>query len=214
MLMTLRDRMNVIYREGEVPWDLPEPPDILVELVESGRISPCEAVDLGCGTGNQALWLASRGFRVTGIDLSTEAIAIASGHAKAQGLACRFLARNLTDDVEDLAESFDFAYDWKVLHHVFPDQRPHWVANVRRMLRPGGTYLSLCFSEREPTGFPGSGKVRETALGTTIYLSSEEELAGVFAPHFAIESITTVVVPGKSHSHAAVRCLMTKPSAR
>lgn len=208
--MTLRDRMNRIYREGEVPWDLPEPPDILVELVESGRVAPCDAVDLGCGTGNQALWLASLGFRVTAIDLSAEAIAIATGHAKERGLACRFLARDVARDVADLAESFDFAYDWKVLHHVFPAARPLWAGNVHRMLRPGGTYLSVSFSEREPTGFPGSGKVRETALGTTIYLSSEEELARVFAPQFAIESISTVVVPGKSQPHTAVRCLMRK----
>jgi SAM-dependent methyltransferase len=207
--MTLRDRMNSIYRGGEVPWDIPEPPDILVDLLDSGRVAPCDAVDLGCGTGNQALWLASRGFRVTGIDLSTEAIAIASSHASERGLACRFMVHDLTGDVADLAGSFDFAYDWKVLHHVFPEQRERWATCVRQLLRPGGTYFSLCFSEREPTGFPGTGKVRETALGTTLYLSSEEEVQRVFEQFFEIELLETVVVPGITHPHTAVKCLMS-----
>lgn len=201
--------MNSIYRDGDVPWDILEPPDILVDLVESGRvIAPCDTVDLGCGTGNQALWFASRGFRVTGIDLSTEAIAIASSHASDRGLACRFVARDLTGDVADLAGSFDFAYDWKVLHHVFPEKRARWASCVRQLLRPGGTYFSLCFSEREPTGFPGTGKIRETALGTTLYLSSEEEVQKAFEQFFEVELIETVVVPGITHPHTAVKCLM------
>lgn len=80
---------------------------------------------------------------------------------------------------------------------------------MRQLLRPGGTYFSLCFGEREPTGFPGTGKVRETALGTTLYLSSEEEVQGMFEQFFEIELLETVVVPGITHPHTAVKCLMS-----
>ncbi len=54
-------------------------------------------------------------------------------------------------DVGKLEEAFDFAYDWDVLHHIFPEDRVGYVDTVRRVLRPEGTYLSVCFSEDDMT---------------------------------------------------------------
>ncbi|MHC4177147.1 MAG: class I SAM-dependent methyltransferase, partial [Planctomycetota bacterium] len=68
--------MESIYGDlalDEIPWNLEAPPDVLVELVESRRVLPCSAVDLGCGAGNYAVWLATKGFHVTGVDLSPRA---------------------------------------------------------------------------------------------------------------------------------------------
>ena len=121
--MNLKDQMDRIYREllpGDIPWNIDDPPDALKELVDSGRVTPCDAVDLGCGTGNYAVWLASKGFRMTGLDLSPGAIELASDLAARKDVACRFAAMDLTGEVEELDEAFDFAYDWEVLHHVFP----------------------------------------------------------------------------------------------
>src|SRR5512139_2884718 len=73
----LRNVMQRIYGElspGDIPWNCDTPPRQLVELVASGRVRPCAAVDLGCGAGNYAVWLASRGFGVTGIDVSEAAL--------------------------------------------------------------------------------------------------------------------------------------------
>jgi len=70
-----------IYPElppGEIPWNLEAPPRLLVDLVEFGRVAPCDAIDFGCGAGNYAVWLAGQGFRVTGIDVSTAAVARAA----------------------------------------------------------------------------------------------------------------------------------------
>ena len=78
--MNLRDQMDAIYRDtplAGIPWNLPDPPELLVQLVESGQVSPCEAVDLGCGAGNYAVWLASKGFDVTGVDVSPRAVELA-----------------------------------------------------------------------------------------------------------------------------------------
>ena len=91
--------------------------------------------------GNYAVWLASRGFSVTGIDISPSAIDIARSLARRRGVLCRFVARDLTGIVQDLECSFGFGYDWEVLHHVFPERRGQYVDNVHRMLRPGGKYL-------------------------------------------------------------------------
>jgi trans-aconitate methyltransferase len=59
----VRRQMDTIYQEltlDRIPWNCEEPPERLVALLERKRVVPCDAVDLGCGAGNYAVWLASR----------------------------------------------------------------------------------------------------------------------------------------------------------
>ena len=201
-----------IYRDvplDKIPWNSESPPDALVTLVMSGKIRPCKTVDLGCGAGNYALYLAGRGFEVTGIDSSPTAIQIAQANARKQGAACRFIVADLLGDMHEVADTFDFAYDWEVLHHIFPEDRETYVKNVRKILNPGATYLSVCFSETDPQ-FGGKGKFRKTPVGTTLYFSSEPELRDLFSSHFAIRELKTIEVSGKYGSHYAVYTLMKK----
>jgi len=201
-----------IYRDiplDKIPWNSESPPDALVTLVMSGKIRPCKTVDLGCGAGNYALYLAGRGFEVTGIDSSPTAIQIAQANARKQGAACRFIVADLLGDMHEVTDTFDFAYDWEVLHHIFPEDRETYVKNVRKILNPGATYLSVCFSETDPQ-FGGKGKFRKTPVGTTLYFSSESELRDLFSSHFAIRELKTIEVSGKYGSHYAVYTLMKK----
>jgi len=210
--MNLAEQMERIYRElalEEIPWNLERPPALLIDLVESGRLAPCRAVDLGCGAGNYAVWLATRGFRVTGLDISPAATELGRRLASTTGVSCDFVAADLLGDVKALDASFDFAYDWEVLHHIFPVDRLRYVANVHRMLCPGGRYLSVCFSEDDP-GFGGEGKYRQTPLATTLYFSSEPELKELFEAWFDIEELSTVEITGKRGSHLAVSALLRK----
>ena len=208
----LKDEMDTIYEDlslEEIPWNLESPPDLLVELIESRRLLPCDAVDLGCGAGNYAVWLASEGLHVTGVDISSKALELARQLAGKRSVYCRFVTADLCGDVNSLQDSFDFAYDWEVLHHMFPENRGLYVANVARMLRPRARYLSVCFSEEDP-GFGGKGKYRKTPLGTTLYFSSEQELRHLFEPLFEIEELCTVEIVGKYTPHMAVKVLLTK----
>jgi len=201
-----------IYRDiplDKIPWNSETPPDALVTLVMSGKIRPCKTVDLGCGAGNYALYLAGQGFEVTGIDSSQTAIQIAQANARNQGTVCRFVVANLLGDMHEVTDTFDFAYDWEVLHHIFPEDREKYVKNVRKILNPGATYLSVCFSETDPQ-FGGKGKFRKTPVGTTLYFSSEPELRDLFSSHFAIHELKTIAVSGKYGSHYAVYTLMKK----
>jgi SAM-dependent methyltransferase len=178
--------MDEIYRTlplEDVPWVVEEPPKALVDLVESGDLRPCKAIDLGCGTGNYAIYLAGRGFRVTGVDISPTAITLAGENAKNKGVRCDFIVADVLGDLKEVEGTFDFAYDWELLHHIFPEQRNTYVENVAGLLNPKGHYLSVCFSERSPQ-FGGSGKYRETPLGTVLYFSSEIELSELFEPFF------------------------------
>jgi 2-polyprenyl-3-methyl-5-hydroxy-6-metoxy-1,4-benzoquinol methylase len=211
--MTLKEQMDTIYREltlDEIPWNVEDPPDALKDLSESGWVSPCDAVDLGCGAGNFAIWFATMGFRMTGLDLSPNAIELATSLAAQKDVECQFMIRDMTGSIEGLNNAFDFAYDWEVLHHIFPETRERYVMNVHQMLRSGGKYFSLCFSEEEPPWFGGDGKYRKTSLGTTLYFSSERELHELFEPLFYVEQVRAVEVAGKKGPHMAVEALMSK----
>jgi SAM-dependent methyltransferase len=198
-----RVRIDDIYKNippEESPWNIETPPELLVELVDSGKVQPCKAIDLGCGAGNSAIYLAGRGFKVTGIDFSPTAIKIAKENAERKGAKCNFFVADITDELNEVNQTWDFAYDWGLLHHIFPRQRQKYVENVYRILNPKGKYLSVCFSKKD-TGFGGSGKYRKTPLGSVLYFSSEEELRELFEAYFQIIDLQTVEITGKFQSH-------------
>jgi len=192
-----------IYRElplDKIPWNEEEPPAALVALVERGTIKPCKTIDLGCGAGNQAAYLAGRGFDVTGVDSSATAIRLARENAARRGVSCRFVVADVLGDLGEIAERFDFAYDWELLHHIYPEQRETYVATVHRLLNERGNYLSVCFSDRD-TQFGGAGKYRKTFLGTILYFSSEAELRELFERYFTIIELKTMELVGKGVAH-------------
>lgn len=195
----------------DIPWNRPEPPELLVELVESGKVAPCKAIDLGCGAGNYAIYLASRGFDMTGVDISPRAIELARENARRRGVACRFVTADLLGELNlsEVGQAYGFAYDWELLHHVYPRQRKRYVANVSALLSPGAKYLSVCFSEEDPQ-FGGKGKYRATRLRTHLYFSSENELRELFSPHFDILDLRTVEITAETGSHAVIYAFMKK----
>ncbi|HUU74869.1 MAG TPA: class I SAM-dependent methyltransferase [Methanoregulaceae archaeon] len=198
-----------IYRDmpqEKIPWNIEAPPDELVEIVTHDIIRPSRAVDLGCGAGNYAIYLASIGFDVTGIDSSPAAIKIAKENAEKKGVRCNFIVADLLGDLHEVDGKFDFAYDWELLHHIFPADRTAYIDNVFSILNPGALYLSVCFSEEDPQ-FGGVGKYRKTPLGTILYFSSESEIEELFAPYFYIRDIKTKLIRGKYAPHCAVYVL-------
>lgn len=210
--MDIRKQMDDIYRDmplDEIPWNMSEPPAPLVEAVESFKVMPCKAVDLGCGAGNYAVWLARHGFEVTGLDISAEAIRHARALAQREEVDVHFETADLLGDVSRYRLSFDFAYDYELLHHIFPDDRERYVENVHSMIRVTGVYFSLCFSEEDP-GFGGKGKYRRTQLGTELYFSSEAELRALFGGHFNIIQLETIEIEGKYGPHRAVAAWMSR----
>ena len=196
-------RIDEIYKNRpleEIPWNMEIPPEPLVELVDSGKVQPCKAIDLGCGAGNYAIYLAERAFEVTGVDYSPAAIRIARENADRKGVKCNFFVADVVEELDKINQTWDFAYDWELLHHIFPEQRQKYVENVCRILNTGSRYLSVCFSQ-EDTGFGGSGKFRKTSLGTVLYFSSEDELRELFEPYFQVIDLRIIEISGKFEPH-------------
>ena len=207
-----RLHMDDIYRSvplEEIAWNIETPPQLLVELIDKGTIKPCKTIDLGCGAGNYAIYLASRGFDVTGVDFSAEAVKIAKQNAKKKKVKCAFYVADVIEDLPDLNQTWDFACEWGILHYIFPQYRPKYVRNVHQILNPGAKYLSVCFSEKD-TAFVDSGKYRNTPSGSLLYFSSEDELRELFSPSFKILDLRTVEIVGKFENHFFNYCFMEK----
>lgn len=133
---------------GTPPWDIGRPQPAIVRLAEAGQIIG-SVLDVGCGTGENALYLAEHGFTVTGIDGAPSAIRKAQAKAQQRRLAARFqLADALDLPVPE--QPFDTVID-SGLFHVFSDEeRGRFRDSLGRVVRPGGTYFLMCFSDQEP----------------------------------------------------------------
>ena len=204
--------MDDIYSNtplDEIPWNREEPPELLIHFIESENIQPCRALDLGCGAGNYAVYLASRGFDVTAIDFSPTAIKLAKQNVKSKAVQCTFIAADVIKDFPAFDKKFDFAYDWGLLHHILPEDRQKYVKNVHALLNPGGKYLSVCFSEKDK-GFERNGKYSRTSIGSTLYFSSEDELKELFFPCFDIIELYTTKIAGKFETHLFNYAFMIK----
>ena len=133
------------------PWDIGRPQREFVELAGSGAITG-DVLDVGCGTGENALYLAGRGHRVWGIDAAPTAIEKAQEKAKERGIQVTFLIRN-TLNLDQIDRVFDTVIDSGFFHTLSDEERPCFIRNLSGVIKSGGQYFMLCFSDREPGGY-------------------------------------------------------------
>jgi cyclopropane fatty-acyl-phospholipid synthase-like methyltransferase len=131
------------YRFFRMPWEI-GPRDELVSLVRDGRLPPGRAVDLGCGTGANAVFLARHGFDVTGIDFAASGLAKARARAVEAGVRASFVQGDLTDLPEGLGQ-FDLLVDYGTLDDLSPAKRDRYLANVVPLAASGSRFLLWCF---------------------------------------------------------------------
>jgi SAM-dependent methyltransferase len=127
------------------------PPE--VEAFIASR-SPGKALDLGCGTGTNAIFLARCGWDVTGVDFIERAVQKAQEKARAADVQVKFLADDVTQ-MKGIPGLFDLILDIGCLHSLPLDKRPAYLKNVNRLLHPQGTYLLYAFVKNEAESGPG-----------------------------------------------------------
>src|SRR5262245_59691738 len=111
-------RWDERYEKGDTPWETGQPSSELLRVVSEVLIKPCRAVELGCGTGASAVWLAQQGFNVTTLDLSSLAIERGRRRADEASVRVNFLVADVLHPTADLAGPFDFIFDRGCYHVV------------------------------------------------------------------------------------------------
>ncbi|RVW00167.1 class I SAM-dependent methyltransferase [Rhodococcus xishaensis] len=156
------------FRIDRVPWDISEVQPVVRDLEADGQITD-EVLDIGCGAGENAMFLAGRGYRVCGLDAAPAAIDIARERARQRGLdkVVEFDVADATD-LTEYADRFATVID-SALYHCFPEeQRPHYVAELHRAGRPHARLHVVCLSDQVPDEFPGPYRISEDNLRDTL----------------------------------------------
>jgi SAM-dependent methyltransferase len=172
------------------PWDIGKPQPAMVELFRADEIRG-SVLDVGCGTGENALFLASAGLEIWGIDRAPRAIRKARKKARERGLHVvfrEFDALNLSQ----LGRTFDTVIDCGLFHTFTDADRPIWAESVLSVLNSGGLYFLLCFSDREPDGW---GPRRVT----------QEEIRATFRNGWEVQKILTASFETRMPDHTGVQ---------
>jgi len=174
--MKLLEQWDAGYRKGHPPlWDAGLPSGELKKLVEQGTIRACRVVELGCGSGTDAVYLASKGFEVTAIDIAPTALNQAQEKARKAGVQVRWLFADVL--AAPKLDPFDFIYDRGCYHEVRDQNLAAYQQTVRRYSRPGTRFLLL------------AGSINETSLDYGPPRLAAEEIRDDFSALFDFEWI-------------------------
>ncbi|MFQ5918569.1 MAG: class I SAM-dependent methyltransferase [Thermoplasmata archaeon] len=161
--------------EGTPPWDIGRAQPEFVRLEQAGRIGTT-VLDIGCGTGENALYLAQRGHEAWGVDASPRAIKKAEAKSASREIPVTFLVGDAFN-LGRLGRTFETAID-SGLFHTFSDQeRVRFLDSLARVLPRGGSYFMLAFCEQEPADWGGPRRV------------TQEEIRATFREGWTVESI-------------------------
>lgn len=160
------ERWDARYREGDTPWDSGLPSVELQRLLGSYGIGPGLALELGCGTGTNAVWLAQRGFTVTALDLSPTALERARDKARQAGVEVRFLQADLKagwPEGEPIVQA-DLVFDRGTYHILRREDLDAWRRIVADATRPGSQLVVLTGNANDPSELPGPPRVHAHEL--------------------------------------------------
>jgi SAM-dependent methyltransferase len=140
------------YYDGPPPWDIGRPQPAIVRLASEGKLAGA-VLDAGCGTGENALYVASRGLSVLGVDVAETALAIARQKAHDRGIDVEFAAADAFH-LERLGRRFDTVLDCGLFHTFDGVERAGYVASLASVTGHDGTVYVLCFSDEGPDTGP------------------------------------------------------------
>ncbi len=139
-----------MYRFSSPPWDTGITPPEVVTMIESGGVRHGRALDLGCGTGTNSIYLAQHGLQVIGVDFSAKAIERARAKSQQAGVSVNFFVSDVTQ-LDFLSPPFDLVLDVGCFHGLDARKRERYAENLARLVSPGGKFLLYAFG---PTQTP------------------------------------------------------------
>jgi ubiquinone/menaquinone biosynthesis C-methylase UbiE len=191
-----KETLERMYKEGNPPWDYGRPCDQLAGFVNENK--PCRALDVGCGTGTDAIFLAKNGFNVSAIDISEEAIKIARSKAEKSGATVDFRVADVLN-IPFETETFEFVNDNGCFHQLDKTVWESFVKEVSRVMKTKARYLMKCFSDKEPPNPRITHRI------------SKETIRQYFSESFNILYIRPIIIEGRIHgNHKGYSCLMER----
>ena len=139
---------NASHQDGPAPWDIGQPQPAIVRLASEGGFAG-EVLDAGCGTGENALHIASMGLSVLGVDVAETALAIARAKAADRGIRIEFAAADALQ-LHRLERKFDTVVDSGLFHTFDGAERPIYVSSLASVTEIDATLYVLCFSDHGP----------------------------------------------------------------
>lgn len=180
--MTVEDRYKERYERRDTPWDIGRPDFNLVETVTRRPVEPCKALDIGCGTGDNAIWLSQQKFEVTGIDTSELAIEKAREKALEANVKLTLAVIDfITSKIE--GAPFGFVFDRGCFHSLDSlDARTRFAENVHAHLAKDGLWLSIIGNADEKR--LGPGPPQRTARDIVNSVETHFEILSLISGHF------------------------------
>jgi len=177
------------YRNGPAPWDIGRPQPAIVRLASEGGFAGA-VLDAGCGTGENALHVASLGLSVLGVDVAETALAIARKKAADRGIEVKFAGTDAFQ-LDRLGRMFQTVLDCGLFHTFDGDERTRYVASLASVTEHDGTLYVLCFSDQGPDIGP--------------HPTSQEELRASFNPGngWDVAAIEPERTQTRFHDHGA-----------
>jgi SAM-dependent methyltransferase len=197
--MTVEERYRERYKSGDTPWDVGRPDFNLIEVVANKPIPSCRVLDIGCGTGDNSVWLAQNGFQVIGTDTSDIALEKAREKASKANVQCGFV---LIDFLKNRIEGapFGFVFDRGCFHSFDSENdRKRFARNVAAHLEKAGLWLTIAGNADEHRQGPGPPQ------------RSAGDIVSAVEAHFMILSLTcSHFGSNRPNPPRAWRCLMQK----
>jgi len=197
--MTVEEQYKERYKSGDTPWDVGQPDFNLIEVVTKKPILSCKVLDIGCGTGDNSIWLAQNRFQVIGTDTSDIALKKAKEKASKANVECDFV---LVDFLKNKIEGapFGFAFDRGCFHSFSSvNDRGRFAQNVAAHLEEAGLWLTIVGNADEDRQGPGPPQL----TAGDIVLAAE--------PYFEVLSlISSYFGSNRPNPPKAWRCLMQK----
>ncbi len=157
--MSEEARWDEKYRGRDTPWDTGRPSTELMRVVRDEKIATGRAIELGCGTGTNAVWLAEQGFEVTAVDFSPLALERAKTRAEVAGVTIQFYLADVLNP-SSLGGPYSFFFDRGCYHVVRRIDVGKFLQTIRQLTEPGSRGLVLAGNAKEPHD-PGPPVVEE-----------------------------------------------------
>ena len=155
-----REQFEQMYQD-QAPWDTGWPQPAIIRLAQAGQIHG-SVLDVGCGTGENLLYLAAKGHESWGLDFVPVAIERAKAKAAQREIDAHFLVGNALE-LNRLGREFDTVIDCGLFHTFSDEERPVFVEGLGKILRSGGLLHIVCFSDEEP-GTEGPRRITQQEI--------------------------------------------------